>query len=248
MLCRSTRTSACYIAALITAFLASVLAVHNVPTDVTDGDRLAIKIMLGNAGYDGTWWTKIDLNKFDDQVTAVIAIQHAVFAASPNDESIPLDVSREPMAVLALGMGYCFDRSRVIEKMFTVIGLKTRHAALYSSAETGSRLTSLLTPHVGSHAVSEVKTRKGWIIVDSTRRWISLTDKGRPISLAELRILNHDNVAWSNLNTDPINVFLKKDFTYLIGLYSRHGRFFPPYTPLPDVNWADFATGLIGTS
>ena len=28
-------------------------------------------------------------------------------------------------------------------------------------------------------------------------------------------------------------------FTFVFGLYSRHGQYFPPFMPFPDVNWRD---------
>jgi hypothetical protein len=33
-------------------------------------------------------------------------------------------------------------------------------------------------------------------------------------------------------------------FTWIYSLYSRHGRFYPPYDPVPDVNWAELAQNL----
>jgi hypothetical protein len=32
-------------------------------------------------------------------------------------------------------------------------------------------------------------------------------------------------------------------FTYVYGL-SRHGRFYPPYNAVPDVNWGELAQNL----
>ena len=33
-------------------------------------------------------------------------------------------------------------------------------------------------------------------------------------------------------------------YTWLYGVYSRHGRFFPPYNAIPDVNWPEMAQNL----
>ena len=40
-----------------------------------------------------------------------------------------------------------------------------------------------------------------------------------------------------------MNGLFSKSFVYLSGLYSRHGQFYPPFTPIPDVNWWDFIAG-----
>jgi hypothetical protein len=44
---------------------------------------------------------------------------------------------------------------------------------------------------------------------------------------------------------DPINPIFRSDFTYVIGLFSRHGRFYPPFTPIPDVNWRQIVYNLV---
>ena len=33
-------------------------------------------------------------------------------------------------------------------------------------------------------------------------------------------------------------------FTWVYGFYSRHGRFYPPYNAVPDVNWGELAQNL----
>jgi hypothetical protein len=58
---------------------------------------------------------------------------------------------------------------------------------MYSSVETGSALRALVTPDTVSHALTEVKTSGGWIIVDSKTRWSGLTSHGQPLDLAAVR-------------------------------------------------------------
>ena len=48
---------------------------------------------------------------------------------------------------------------------------------------------------------------------------------------------------WSSKNHVAMNGLFSKPFVYLPGLYSRHGQFYPPFTPIPDVNWRDFIAG-----
>ena len=52
---------------------------------------------------------------------------------------------------------------------------------MYSTVEAGSALGALATPDTLSHALTEVKTRRGWMIVDSRTRWAGLTADGRPM-------------------------------------------------------------------
>jgi arylamine N-acetyltransferase len=65
--------------------------------------------------------------------------------------------------------GLCYDRSRAIEKVLSHLGFEVRHAAVYSTKKTG-RLAAFLTPKTQSHAVTEVKTEHGWLVIDSNRR------------------------------------------------------------------------------
>lgn len=34
----------------------------------------------------------------------------------------------------------------------------------------------------------------------------------------------------------PVNALFKRPSVHIRGLYSRHGHFYPPYTPVPDFN------------
>jgi len=129
--------------------------------------------------------------------------------------------------------GLCYDRSRAIEKILTDLGFKIRHAAVYSTKNTGSWLKSLLTPRTPSHAVSEVKTERGWMVIDSNNRWIGLTRDGKPVDLAELRDGNISQMTWDPRLKEHMSPIFEAPFSYVFGLYSRHGRFYPPYTPFP---------------
>lgn len=72
----------------------------------------------------------------------------------------------------------------------------------------------------------------------SNARWIGLTPAGDPVSLRGLK--DRPGLAagpWHSAVKDPPNSIFREDFTYVIGLYSRHGRFYPPFNAIPDVSW-----------
>ena len=140
------------------------------------------------------------------------------------------------------GHGLCFDRSRAIETILRLQGMRTRHAAIYSTRATGSALRSLATPGVDSHAITEVMTRRGWMIVDSNSRWIGLTNANQPLDLARLR--DRPGGPWHPSVRVQLPEIYRAPYTWVYGLYSRHGRFYPPYNPVPDVNWAELAENL----
>jgi hypothetical protein len=179
----------------------------------------------------------ISITDFQEEITAIRAVQAAVIAISPVRKMIAKGKSREPRDLYLSGHGICADRARTIEKILTYLGFRTRYASLYLNTDRSSSLEVLLTPAIPSHAVIEVHTTRGWMVVDTTSHWIGLRADGRPISLQS--IPQDEASEWSALLAMP-DPLLLKDLVVVYGLYSRHGYFYKPMTPFPDVNWRDF--------
>ncbi len=173
----------------------------------------------------------------------ILAAQHAVLQLAPVDKALPLDQSREPKDLYAARHGLCYDRSRVLEKLYRAAGFEARHVSLYSLREH-SLVAALLTPQVSSHAVTEVRTARGWLLVDSNRRWISLTADGEPVPLARIQAQSGAPLPRWDARNAEMPKFYMEPFAAVYGLYSRHGRFYPPFNPIPDINWAEFKFNL----
>jgi hypothetical protein len=227
-----TKRAALYIVACM-LFTVAILAWVNVPTEPTRADITYIaKIMNGR-----------DLRapkSFEEQINTILAVQDAVLLASPNDEGIPLGTTREPKDLYLARTGSCFDRSRVIEKILTYLHVPNRHVAIYSTAHHSS-LGALISTDVQSHAVTEALTSKGWMVIDPNARWVGLTTSNDPVSVDNLS----SNYVWSRKNKVAINWILREPFVFIIGLYSRHGQFYPPYNPVPDFNIEQLVDNLI---
>src|SRR3546814_15360519 len=84
-----------------------------------------------------------------------------------------------------------------------------------------------------------VLTQRGWMLVDSNARWIGLK-ASQPISVEEIKAGESPPEQGR-----PINPILPSEFTYIYGLYSRHGFFFPPYAQGPDVNWRELLQNVL---
>jgi len=217
---------------------------HNVSMGVTEEDARFVRAILAEQSKASVLAREIVT--FSDEIDTIQAVQDAVLAHAPIDRGLPLGVPREPRSLYHARHGLCYDRSRTIEKALALLGYEARHVAVYSTRDTGSSFVSLVTRGVASHAVTEVRTSKGWLVVDSNSRWFSLDSNGRPWSMADLQNSVQSGsppVAWSAML--PINDILARPFTYVIGLYSRHGRFYPPFTPLPDVNWRSLGANFL---
>lgn len=199
--------------------------------------------MLIDAGYS----SKLENSPliFKEQIEDIRKIQDAVLTASPKLLKIPLRQPREPKDLLEIEHGQCSDRARSIEKGLRALGFKTRFAAIFSREKTFTPPATMAIDSgrdLRSHAIIEVLTSKGWLIVDTNSRWLSLDENNQPVSLATLQDLDDKpNLKWSKTNKGEFYWLFKGPFTYVYGLYSRHGLFYPPYTPyIPDINWSEF--------
>lgn len=227
------------------ALIVGLLAYNNVPDAPTEEDRVYGDRILAAAGYDGPKRDFGDLGRFENQILAIQAVQDAAITVAKLDQEIPTGQQREPRNVFEQKKGLCYDRSRAIEKMLAGLGFVVRHVAIYATVDRG-RLAAVLTPGNDSHALTEVKTSKGWMLVEPNVRWIGLTAEGRPVDVDGLRALGTSNASWAPGITGRPHPIFSKSFAYVRGLYSRHGGFYPPYAPIPDVNWRQLTQNFGG--
>ena len=104
-----------------------------------------------------------------------------MFVAAPVGEGIPDYEPREPQDLLKKRQGLCYDRSRTMDKAFDYIGLEARHVYLLYREDRGY-LSAMMHYGQASHAITEVKTSKGWMFVDSNSEWIALTRDGQVVN------------------------------------------------------------------
>jgi hypothetical protein len=218
---------------LVCALLFSVLAYHQVSDRVTEEDRLFIPKYIG----DQLLSTVRSQMTYGNELDFILHVQRSVLAVAPGNEEIPFNTEREPKDLYLAKSGLCFDRSRVIEKILRYAGFETRHISIYSTKGISTPLKALMTPGVSSHAVTEVLTSRGWLVIDSNARWISVDSNGNPYSI---KAVQSDIGAASILWAEPLpSVIYKEGFLFIYGLYSRHGRFYPPHDFIPDVNYRE---------
>ena len=216
---------------------AGILAFHNVSMEVTPTDAEYIaKFTQGiePASAEGA---------FDKQINFIKHVQDSVLTIAPINKELPFGNEREPKDLYEARHGLCFDRSRVIEKILRHHGYRARHIFIFSTRETNA-LRAFATPGVPSHAVSEVLTERGWLVVDSNERWVSLDVNGEPVSMAGLsgQADTRPPVAWQE--PPPVIYSDIAPFTYVYGLYSRHGEFYPPFNFIPDVNYTELIENI----
>jgi len=181
---------------------------------------------------------------YEDEVNFITSVQRAVLNVVPGVEGIPFGQKREPKELYEAKSGLCFDRSRVIEKILRYSGFDARHVFILSTVNTGSTIEAMISVGASSHAVTEVLTKNGWLIVDSNAQWVSTDTEGHPISIEKIQYSVEHSVPiqWGLKPPSPIYV---EPFTFVYGMYSRHGYFYPPYNSIPDVNYGELLQNVL---
>jgi len=215
----------------------------NVDKSVTGEDKTWIRKILLEAGVDPPG----SLETYEEQLTFIQAAQKAVLKASQSDESdpparhgIPLNHSREPRYLYEFRTGACYDRSRVLEKILQLHGFRVRHVFVLFKSEKKFILPILFYRNISSHACSEVLTKRGWLLLESNTPHQALDYQLNPVAIAAIHKTGAQSIDWHIAQRDELTRIFSTEFTYYYGLYSRHGRFYPPYNCLPDINWFDF--------
>jgi hypothetical protein len=210
-----------------------VLWFHGVNNEITSEDRIYIP------KYTENFPAASGESPYEEQIEFIRRVQDAVLSVAPVNKGLPYRQEREPKDLYEARFGLCFDRSRVIEKILRFHGFETRHIFIYSVKDSNA-LKAFATPSVPSHAVTEVKTQKGWLVIDSNDRWISLDSNGNPVAMSG--VTENKSISWQN-EPPPIYTTIAP-FTYVYGLYSRHGEFYPPYNFIPDVHYGELMDNI----
>lgn len=213
--------------------IAVKLDYHQVNNSLTTEDVEFINMILGDMKEK----PGPEIRGYKEEIHVIAEVQRAVLRCMPGNIGIPFNTPREPKDGYVAKSGLCYDRSRVIEKILRHLNFQTRHIAIYSTEKTHSSFLSLITPGVSSHAVTEVLTTKGWLVVDSNDPWVSLDTQENPVPMEQIQSdAGRSTISW--FQPFPSGIY-KKPFTFVYGLYSRHGRFYPPYDFIPDMNYKE---------
>jgi len=226
-------TTSCALAFLIINIFLAV--VTNVSTRVTASDVSVFRTIYQ---YE---LPKQSLN-FDQQIRLIKDVQSSVLKVAPIGEPIPDFQSREPEDLIRNKAGLCFDRSRTLDKLYSWLGFEARHVfILYLkhpvTGEVLSPLKAIFTLGTETHAVTEIKTHKGWMLVDSNSKWISLTRNGTPVHAGD--------IFGRAADFDYLPDYFNQPYIAIRGMYSRRGQFYRPFIPYPELNWTDFWSWLL---
>ncbi len=209
--------------------------VTNVPTEMTASDDAFFRTEFGLIKSQAPL-------SYEQEIALIRSLQALVLNEVSVTRPIPNKKTREPEDWYRFKSGVCYDRSRTLDKLLLWHGFESRHIYILYGDElaTGERVPfwqAAITKKTGSHAGTEVKTTRGWLFVDSLAPWTSYTADGVPIAASNIYL---------NANRfESIPEHLNRPFWSIPGLYSRHGNFYPPFLPYPELNWFDFIHSLM---
>lgn len=214
----------------------TMCVITNVPTQVTSSD---VSIFRSILSLD----QPKDIMSYDQEIALISKVQRQILSEAPVGEAIPEYADREPADLFRQKSGLCYDRSRTYDKVFSWLGFDVRHVYILYPEHP---VTKLRLPYwkaffirgTNSHAVTEVKTTRGWLVVDSNSAWISVTKDGAP--------LDADHLHESASSFVDIPDYFNRPYVAIRGLYSRRGQQYRPYIPYPELNWGDFWSWILG--
>lgn len=217
----------------IVVLLAIVFLVmlHNVPKKLTKSDKASLTKIFGPELVDGE-----QLN-FEEQIAYINRMVNILHDNYVVGVPISYRESREPESLIENGGGLCYDFSRTIEKYLINNGFATRHVAVY--LDQGGFWQTITYKGAYSHSLTEVKTKNGWMIVDSNLKFYALDQSGRVYSYKDLIKLDQ-TPEWQLPLEGELTPFYSPNVRFVYGLYSRHGEFYTPYNFIPDYNIMEF--------
>jgi len=203
------------------------LLYHNVPKTVSQADEVSLEEIFGSKHVNG------ERLAFEDQISFIHGMVNTLHTSFVVGTPIAYNADREPSQLVLNGGGLCYDFSRTIEKYLIYNSFQTRHVAAY--IKHGSFWNTITTKGVYSHSLTEVKTDKGWMIIDSNLKFYALDDANRIYAYKDLEKLK-ESPSWKLPLEEGMEPFYSSNVEFVYGLYSRHGGFYKPYNFIPDYN------------
>lgn len=231
------------IALLSGSALAILFWATSVEVDVKDSEK---KLITKYISQNGISVDNIH-GSFDTQISFIKAVNNLLINKLKQKKHKKLSLSVKKL--LNTNYGVCYDRSFLLEKILKVYGFQTRHVYAVDLSEYSNSFiyNFFFVKNLPSHAISEVYTKQGWLIVDSSYNWISLDSNNNPVSFQKLKKLK--SIDWKYQPEDRVkkmfyDTSLMRSY-FIYGLYSRHGNFFYPFLLSPEIEYREFLSNLI---
>lgn len=231
--CRNTAYAGIIGAVAAVTVIGALLAANGVDTTVTADDRKIISALDVDDICEST-------DSFDAELNCIETVQSTVFDTYPDtsDAFVKGETNHDVRDYDERGFGSCYDRAKLLEQTLRHYGFEVRRVALY---QRQSSPLGYLMPGINSHALSEVKTSRGWMALESIEPLLGIDEQGQLYTIGDIRDgLEDGRIDDATFGTAIPDDFFDGGFIYVYGVYSRHGYFFEPHLPVPEIDWSQF--------
>jgi hypothetical protein len=208
-------------------FFLFVVIYNNQTVTVNQQDKQYLQLFLNDWNIHQT--PKEVHQSFESEVSFISRVQDSVIA-QVHHQNVPHQDFGNVAYYYSDKKGQCYDRAVLLEKFFTYYHFPFRHLYVYFNDNgIGPTKLDFFKKSLTSHAITEVKTSKGWLIVGCNSNWLGLDSSGNPMTIAELRKHIVSNTLYLKKPAtmgQPSFWTLHNDFRFIYGIYSRHGDFF----------------------
>lgn len=166
---------------------------------------------------------------FESEINFITILQNSVLKEIRHEE-IPHQYFGDIDFYYSKKAGFCYDRAVLMEKFLLYHGFSFRHLYLYyGSGKQAPAISDFFKRGIASHALLEVKTKKGWMVMGTNANWLGLSKTGEVMDMEQLRNkIGLNSLSLKSEASIGKCFWLEKGahFRYIYGVYSRHGDFF----------------------
>ena len=202
-------------------------AFNSYPT-VTATDRAYIDSFLTEWKFPAQ--TDSIHSSFDKEIEFISTVQDGVLQSIRHD-MIKYNQVGDCKIYYTGRKGSCYDRAIFMEKIFSTYGFPIRHLYLYfNSDSTHIQSLDIFNKGLTSHAMLEVKTKKGWMLVGTNGNWLAMDQQKNPLKIQQVReVLKKGAFTPYKKTSIGITFYetfqIPSNFKVIYGVYSRHGEF-----------------------
>ncbi len=230
--------------AIAVTILVAVGFLVNKRPDVTENDRIFINAFMKEWGLPQD--PAMVHQSFENELAFIRTMHNQVIDGIVHSYVKSLDSFGSVELYYRKRQGFCYDRTVLIEKILDHYDFKYRHVyAYYSSRSDKTSFADLFRKGTYSHALTEVKTKRGWMLIDGNEKWLGIDQAGNLLTMKEVGELNRQHQKTPMKLEGPQTLLINvHSFQYLYGVYSRHGNCFAPRIGVPDVNFRQLLYNL----
>lgn len=224
---------------VVLLFFFGMIGLHNVSKKLTTQDISSIEQLIAEHNLEKTEQPR----SFEAEIKLIVNINQIFQSSFRKDKCIPNSQPREPVNFFHESQsGLCYDWCRSFEKVLTYFDFEVRHVALFKNTSNQHNWQVLTSKKTTSHAVFEIKTQKGWMLIDPFYNWLGFVDN-ETFSTNQLIGIDErkKNFLFRNGVPQKLTSFFESNTIPIYGLYSRNGKHYWPYNFIPDYNFFDLS-------